>query len=78
MNIIEQPKLDIFYLLYSRPVTACWCAYLPRNRVSPKTTVYVLQHPYEVCLCMLTLRHLYYDILLSLKKIMNDLSRKEN
>ena len=30
-----------------RPVTVCWCPYLPRPRVSVRTRLVVLQHPAE-------------------------------
>ncbi|KAL4227530.1 DTW domain-containing protein 2 [Mactra antiquata] len=30
-----------------RPLTVCWCPFLPLKRVKIKTNVYVLQHPFE-------------------------------
>jgi len=30
-----------------RPVSVCWCAYLPECPLTVNTTVYILQHPYE-------------------------------
>lgn len=30
-----------------RPITVCWCPYLPKERLDVKTNIYILQHPYE-------------------------------
>jgi len=30
-----------------RPVTVCWCAYLPESPLIINTTIYILQHPFE-------------------------------
>ena len=33
---------------FSRPVSVCWCPYLPEERIKVSTNVYILQHPFEV------------------------------
>lgn len=30
-----------------RPITVCWCSYLPKPRLNISTTVHILQHPHE-------------------------------
>ncbi|KAK2163439.1 hypothetical protein LSH36_79g03034 [Paralvinella palmiformis] len=45
-----------------RPLTVCWCAYLPRNPISVRTKVTILQHPYEASRRLRTAPMLYYGL----------------
>ncbi|XP_071106174.1 tRNA-uridine aminocarboxypropyltransferase 2-like [Haliotis cracherodii] len=37
-----------------RPLRVCWCPYLPHERLEIKTSVYILQHPFEESRCLKT------------------------
>ncbi|RUS74371.1 hypothetical protein EGW08_017870 [Elysia chlorotica] len=37
-----------------RPLTVCWCPYLPREPLSIRTNLYILQHPFEESRCLRT------------------------
>lgn len=37
-----------------RPVTVCWCSYLPHEPLAIKTNIYILQHPFEETRCLRT------------------------
>eukprot|EP00106_Octopus_bimaculoides_P015858 XP_014783300.1 PREDICTED: DTW domain-containing protein 2-like [Octopus bimaculoides] len=45
-----------------RPVTVCWCPYLPREPIQLSTTVYILQHPFEDNQCLRTVPMLYHSL----------------
>ncbi|KAF7241269.1 hypothetical protein EG68_11789 [Paragonimus skrjabini miyazakii] len=33
-----------------RPVSACWCPWLPEHKLQIETNILILQHPFEVSL----------------------------
>ncbi|XP_060068908.1 tRNA-uridine aminocarboxypropyltransferase 2-like [Ylistrum balloti] len=46
----------------SRPITVCWCPYLPKERLDVKTNIYILQHPYETSRRLKTAPMLYQGL----------------
>ncbi|CAE1286127.1 DTW domain-containing protein 2 [Acanthosepion pharaonis] len=45
-----------------RPLSVCWCPYLPREPIQLSTSVYVLQHPFEDNQCLRTGPMLYHSL----------------
>ncbi|KAK0057979.1 DTW domain-containing protein 2 [Biomphalaria pfeifferi] len=37
-----------------RPLSVCWCPYLPRQPLQVQTNIYILQHPFEESRCLRT------------------------
>ena len=38
----------VHFVFFRRPSSVCWCPFLPNPRVKISTSVYILQHPFEV------------------------------
>ncbi|XP_064608497.1 tRNA-uridine aminocarboxypropyltransferase 2-like [Liolophura sinensis] len=46
----------------SRPLTVCWCPYLPHEPIDVTTTVWILQHPLEESRVLRTAPILYHSL----------------
>ncbi|CAG5114672.1 unnamed protein product [Candidula unifasciata] len=55
--IIDDFYTNCFFFGFNftkRPVSVCWCPFLPHEPVQVRTTVYILQHPFEESRCLRT------------------------
>ena len=48
IKALSDPMYYLHFLFYRRPLSVCWCPFLPKTPISIKTQVIVLQHRYEV------------------------------
>ncbi|KAL3866650.1 hypothetical protein ACJMK2_043933 [Sinanodonta woodiana] len=47
MKGAEDTIITAILIRVSRPISVCWCDYLPKKPVDIKTNIYILQHPFE-------------------------------
>ncbi|XP_013394746.1 DTW domain-containing protein 2 isoform X2 [Lingula anatina] len=45
-----------------RPITVCWCPYLPLEPLNVKTAIHIFQHPFEEARSLKTAPMLYYGL----------------
>ena len=48
IKALSNPMYELHFLFYRRPLSVCWCPFLPETPISINTQVIVLQHRYEV------------------------------